>query len=93
MNKAELIRTVAEKSGLSRKDAAGAVRAMLEAIPEELKSGGNVQLIGFGTFCMQSGWLRCYRRKACEARKDQRTSCSYTYSCETIFASGINYTG
>ena len=37
MNKAELIRTVAEKSGLSRKDAASAVRAMLEAIPEELK--------------------------------------------------------
>ena len=61
MNKAELIRTVAEKSGLSRKDAASAVRAMLEAIPEELKSGGNVQLVGFGTFCMKERPARTYR--------------------------------
>ena len=61
MNKAELIRTVAGKSGLSRKDAAGAVSAMLEAIPEELKNGGNVQLIGFGTFCMKERPARTYR--------------------------------
>lgn len=61
MNKAEFIKSVAQRSGLTRKDAASAVRAMLEAIPEELKSGGNVQLIGFGTFCMKERPARTYR--------------------------------
>lgn len=61
MNKAEFIKSVARRSGLTRKDAASAVRAMLEAIPEELKSGGNVQLIGFGTFCMKERPARTYR--------------------------------
>ena len=61
MNKAEFIKSVAQRSGLTRKDAASAVRAMLEAIPEELKSGGNVQLIGLGTFCMKERPARTYR--------------------------------
>ena len=61
MNKAEFIKSVAQRSGLTRKDAASAVRAMLEAIPEELKSGGNVQLIGFGTFCMKERPAHTYR--------------------------------
>ena len=61
MNKAEFIKSVAQRSGLTRKDAASAVRAMLEAIPEELKSGGNVQLIGFGTFAVKSRAARTGR--------------------------------
>ena len=61
MNKAEFIKSVAQRSGLTRKDAASAVRAMLEAIPEELKNSGNIQLIGFGTFCMKERPARTYR--------------------------------
>lgn len=50
MNKTELIAAVAEKAGLSKKDADAAVAATLDAIAAELKKGEKVQLIGFGTF-------------------------------------------
>ncbi|UOF91821.1 HU family DNA-binding protein [Fodinisporobacter ferrooxydans] len=50
MNKIELIAKVAEKSGLTKKDAEVAVNSLLDTISEALASGDKVQLIGFGTF-------------------------------------------
>jgi DNA-binding protein HU-beta len=50
MNKTELIATVAEKTGSTRKDAELAVNAVFEVIGDELASGGRVQLVGFGAF-------------------------------------------
>jgi len=50
MTKPELVKAVAETSGLMNKDAEKAVAAMISAITEELVKGGKVQLIGFGTF-------------------------------------------
>lgn len=50
MNKTELIAQVAEKTSLSKKDAAKAVDAVFETITEALKNGEKVQLIGFGNF-------------------------------------------
>ena len=50
MNKTELIATVAEKIGTSRKDAEQAVNAVLEVIGDELAAGGRVQRVGFGAF-------------------------------------------
>lgn len=48
--KQELISKVAEKSGLSKKDAAAAVDAVFESISEGLASGDKVSLTGFGAF-------------------------------------------
>ena len=50
MNKAELIDAVAAKAGLSKKDAKGAVDAVLETITESLVKKESVSFIGFGTF-------------------------------------------
>ena len=50
MNKAELIASVAEKSGLSKKDSEKAVSATIDAITETLTKGDKVQLVGFGVF-------------------------------------------
>ncbi len=50
MNKTELIANVAEKSGLTKKDAEKAVVAVLASIEEALAGGDKVQLVGFGTF-------------------------------------------
>ena len=50
MNKVELIAAVAEKAGLSKKDAEKAVAAILESIEEAVAAGDKVQLVGFGTF-------------------------------------------
>ena len=50
MTKAEMIVAVAEKAGMTKKDAEKAVSAVLEAITDALTSGEKVQLVGFGTF-------------------------------------------
>ena len=50
MNKTELINAVAEKAGLSKKNAEAAVNATLAAITESLKAEEKVQLVGFGSF-------------------------------------------
>ena len=50
MNKVELIGQMAEKAGISQKDAAAALKAFTEVVTEELKNDGKVQLVGFGTF-------------------------------------------
>lgn len=50
MNKVELVSSVAQKSGLSKKDSEKAVTAMLDSIVETVASGDKVQLVGFGTF-------------------------------------------
>ena len=50
MNQVELIAAVAEKAGLSKKDAEKAVAAVVSSIEGALANGDKVQLIGFGTF-------------------------------------------
>ena len=50
MNKSELVDAIAQKSGLSKVDSKKALDANLDAIADELKSGGKVVLVGFGSF-------------------------------------------
>ena len=50
MNKTELIAAVAEKAGMTKKDAERAVNAALDTITATLTEGGRVQLSGFGIF-------------------------------------------
>ncbi|MCD8043045.1 MAG: HU family DNA-binding protein [Tannerellaceae bacterium] len=50
MNKTEFISAVAEKAGLSKVDAKKAVEAFVETVSDELKAGGKVALLGFGSF-------------------------------------------
>lgn len=64
MNKTELITAVAEKAGLTKKDAEKAISATLETVKEVVAKGGKVQVIGFGTFEARG-------RKAREGRNPQ----------------------
>jgi DNA-binding protein HU-beta len=50
MTKDEFVTKVAEKTGLTKKDAAAAVNAYNEALKEALVGGEKVSFIGFGTF-------------------------------------------
>ena len=50
MNKTELVANVAEKAGLTKKDAEKAVNALFSSIEEALVKKDKVQMIGFGTF-------------------------------------------
>lgn len=50
MNKNDLISKVAESANMTKGDAAEAVEGTLNAITSELANGGEVRLVGFGTF-------------------------------------------
>lgn len=50
MNKTELVAAMAEKAELSKKDSEKALKAFIDVVTEELKSGEKIQLVGFGTF-------------------------------------------
>ena len=50
MTKAELINAIAEKGGLTKKDAEKALNAVTASITDALASGDKVQIVGFGTF-------------------------------------------
>ena len=50
MNKTELVAAMAEQAGISKKDAEAALKAFTDTVSKELKKGGKVQLVGFGTF-------------------------------------------
>ena len=50
MNKTELVAVVAEKSGLTKKDAERVVNATFETIAAQLMKNEKVQLSGFGIF-------------------------------------------
>ena len=52
MTKADLVSAVAE-TGMTKKEAAAAVDAMIDGITDALKKGDKVSLIGFGSFTVK----------------------------------------
>lgn len=50
MNKTELVAAIADQAGITKKDADAVVAAFTDTVTKELKKGGKVQLVGFGTF-------------------------------------------
>jgi len=53
VTKQEFVDKVADRSGLSRRDAAKAVDAVLDSITDALKRGEEVSFTGFGKFSTQ----------------------------------------
>lgn len=64
MNKTELVAAVAEKAGISKKDADAAVAAVVASVTDALAKGEKVQLIGFGTFEVKERAARTGRNPA-----------------------------
>ncbi len=52
MNKSELVEYIAEEAELSKAAAGRALEALIQAVQTTLKKGGEVSLIGFGTFAV-----------------------------------------
>ena len=50
MNKNDLVSAVANNAGMTKADAAKAVEGVFNAISGALSSGGEVRIVGFGTF-------------------------------------------
>lgn len=64
INKADLIAMVAEKTEMSKTDAATAIDSVLDSVTGALKKGMEVRLVGFGNFYVN-------HRKAGEGRNPQ----------------------
>ena len=65
MNKVELVAAIADKAGIAKKDAEKALAAFVDTVAGELKAGGKIQLVGFGTFEV--------RERAARTGKNPRT--------------------
>ena len=50
MNKGELVTAMAQKTAASKRATEASLNALMEVVSNELKKGGKVQLVGFGTF-------------------------------------------
>jgi DNA-binding protein HU-beta len=50
MNKSELVEKIAEGADISQASAGRALISLIGSVTEELASGGNVSLVGFGTY-------------------------------------------
>jgi DNA-binding protein HU-beta len=61
VNKNDLIASLADDMDISKADATRAVDSILKIIEKALKKGGEVRLVGFGTFSV-------VKRKASEGR-------------------------
>jgi DNA-binding protein HU-beta len=64
MNKTELVERIAEETDAPKSEAQKYLEAFEEVVTSELKSGGEVQITGFGKFYVQE-------RKAREGRNPQ----------------------
>lgn len=50
MTKAELVASIAEKSGLNKTQAKEALDAFIDAVTAAVKAGDEVRIVGFGSF-------------------------------------------
>lgn len=50
MNKSELVASMAEKTGGTKKEAEAYLKAFTSTVEETLVAGDKIQLVGFGTF-------------------------------------------
>ena len=64
MTKSEFIDQIADRSGLSKKDAGAAVDAMLTTIEDALRRGSDVVFSGFGKFSVSQRAAREGRNPA-----------------------------
>ena len=58
MSKQDLVNLMAEKSGITKKDAETALGALLDGVKGALKKGNSVTLVGFGTFSVSKRGAR-----------------------------------
>lgn len=61
MNKADLIERIAKDAGINKTQADAAINSVLSGVEGELKKGGRVTLVGFGTFAVGSRKARTGR--------------------------------
>jgi len=90
MNKAELAAVVAQKTGMTKKDAEAAVAATFAGIVDALKEGDKVNLVGFGSFAVKERQARTGHNPATGAQIEIPASKVPTFKAGKLFKDALN---
>ena len=92
MNKVELVEAMAKKADISKKDAEAALKAFIATVQGELKKGGKVQLVGFGTFEVSKRAARKGRNPQTGAEMKIKASKTPKFKAGKAFKDAVNGT-
>lgn len=90
LTKAELIDSVYEKVGFSKKEAADLVELVFENMKEELCKGGAIKISGFGKFRVRSKKARMGRNPQTGQAMEISARKVLTFTPSRILRDGIN---
>ena len=90
MNKAELIDHVAAATGTGKKEAEGAVEAVLSGIMDTVKRGEDVSVFGFGKFSPKANAARTGRNPQTGASIKIAASKSVKFAPAQAFKTALN---
>lgn len=90
LTKAELIDSVYEKVGFSKKEAADLVELVFETIKEELCKGGQIKISGFGKFRVRNKKSRMGRNPQTGEAMVISARTVLTFTPSRILRDGIN---
>ena len=90
LTKAEIIDTVADHNGYSKKEATDKVETLLEIMKRTLASGEDVLVSGFGKFCVNEKAKRRGRNPATGDDKMLRPRRVVTFKCSGKLRRKIN---
>jgi integration host factor subunit alpha len=90
LTKAELIDSVYEKVGFSKKEAADLVELVFESMKEELCKGGTIKISGFGKFRVRSKKARMGRNPQTGEAMEISARKVLTFTPSRILRDGIN---
>ena len=93
MNKGELVESIAQRSGLDKRQAEGALNAFVDAVMDATKGGDRVAILGFGTFNPTSRAARTGRNPQTGAPVKIAASKAVRFAPGAAFKSTLNTKG
>jgi DNA-binding protein HU-beta len=90
VNRSELVESVEGATGLDRRQADAAVKAVVDAVVGEIASGGKVSIFGFGTFTQTSRAARVGRNPQTGASVDIAASTGVRFAPATALKARLN---
>ena len=93
MNKGELVESIAQRSGLDKRQAEGALNAFVNAVMDAVKGGDRVAILGFGSFTPRSRSARTGRNPQTGAPVKIAASKSVGFAPGAAFKTTLNSKG
>jgi DNA-binding protein HU-beta len=93
VNKGELVESIAQRAGLDKRQAEGALNAFVDAVMDAVKGGDRVAILGFGSFTPRSRSARTGRNPQTGAPVKIAASKSVGFAPGAAFKTTLNGKG